>query len=440
MNFWKRLFGGKSQREKDQAAAVTTAQPAEPAPATTEAPKRSFSLAPDDRNILFEAFLEFETGKLEPHDPSSGYHYRKSLAERGLIKLTTVGNRSNTRCITEITPRGLDLLRLDAASNSDDELLKRIDAAKSASENRSQGDTGVKLICSWIVESMDAVVALSPDSKYAICGVLENVMVWQPQTGAMKFKLEGHKSHVTSVASSLDAGLAASGDDSGIICVWDLATGQFKAALQGHSKRVSSIAFAPNGKTLVSGSWDGSLRVWNLAGKKCTGILNGHETEVSAVAISPCGSVAISGGFDRTVRLWELNTGKCSAVLPGHDDKVAAVAIAGNGKKFTSGAIDGRTLISTLPPTTVKRSGKLPRGISSIAISSDGRKQFLALNDGTVVLHEEGSSGLIVLAECPGRLPSHVPLSTKIQLSADEKGLLVARAGGIGFFALSGKP
>ena len=57
--------------------------------------------------------------------------------------------------------------------------------------------------------------------------------------------------------------------------VWDLKTGKETYTLEGHKSHVSTVAITPDGHYAVSGSDDNTLKVWDLKTGKETYTLEG---------------------------------------------------------------------------------------------------------------------------------------------------------------------
>jgi WD40 repeat protein len=92
-----------------------------------------------------------------------------------------------------------------------------------------------------------------------------------------------------------------------------------------------------------------------------------------------------SGSYDNTVRVWDAESGEELRCLRGHEDDVSSIAISSDGRRIVSGSQD-----KTVRVWDAERGEELRclRGheddVSSVAISSDGRRIVSGSRDHTV--------------------------------------------------------
>lgn len=111
-------------------------------------------------------------------------------------------------------------------------------------------------------------LAWSPDGMTLAAGSQYEIVLWNPQSGDIRRKLQGHPHTVTTVAWSPDGKKLASGDgyynDDGIVIVWDATTGKMLKKLEGHHGFfVSAVEWTKDGTSVLAASIDGSLILWN---------------------------------------------------------------------------------------------------------------------------------------------------------------------------------
>ena len=129
----------------------------------------------------------------------------------------------------------------------------------------------------------------------------------------------------------------------GVVVLWDLDSGRLRYTLKGHISQVGALAFSLDGKLLASGSSDGSVRLWDTATGEERCILIGHPRPdqkqlrypVYAVSFSQDSKYLVAGGLDETVRLWEVATSKELAQLE-HSLPVISIGFTSNGKCLVS--------------------------------------------------------------------------------------------------------
>jgi WD40 repeat protein len=90
------------------------------------------------------------------------------------------------------------------------------------------------------------------------------------------------------------------------VTVWDIDTGETVATLRGHTGGVLDLSFSPDGSQLATAGSDGTTRLWNAATGEELLVLSGHLGMVSSVAFNVDGSRLATAGADGTVRVWAI--------------------------------------------------------------------------------------------------------------------------------------
>ena len=214
---------------------------------------------------------------------------------------------------------------------------------------------------SSLAETFDGhIVSGSGDSK---------VRIWNPATGECERVLSEHTRTVTSVTVAPD-GRIVSGSEDDTVCIWNAATGECECVLKGHKSGVSSVTVAADGR-VVSGSQDNSVRIWNVASGRCERVLIGHTEAVNCLAITFGGSV-VSGSDDKTVRTWNATTGECKLVLNGHTHKVKSLVISSDGR-IVSGSWDRTVRLWSAVSGECECILQCTAAVYAVAAMSDGR-------------------------------------------------------------------
>ena len=177
-----------------------------------------------------------------------------------------------------------------------------------------------------------------------------DVLLWDPMTGALQDRLQGHDRWLEMVEYSPDGSLLVSGDWHNTLIVWDVASGTARhtvsvprademigfsfhpsqprlAVAAFVSEKVAvidldsgaiarvfdspgpmDVAYSPDAKVLVAaGEGQPSVMLYDAATDAKIGALSGHTEMTVALDFFADGSRLLSCGDDATVRLWDFN-------------------------------------------------------------------------------------------------------------------------------------
>lgn len=229
------------------------------------------------------------------------------------------------------------------------------------------------------------VFALSPDgAQIATCGNVSTsatLSIWRLSDGAL-LKTIPHPTPgtVAALAWSPDGTrLAAAQSGTGApnaVLVWDTNTGALVYTLNGHTDRPLSVAFSPDSSRLVSGSWDKTVRLWSMTDGSLLQTMTGPTARVTSVAITPDNHTIVSACPDGVTRLWDATTGGLLYYL---NSSALCIAVSPDGKTFAGGTDFGLVFLWTLKDgTLLDLTAPGPDGqvLASVAYSKDGSLIF----------------------------------------------------------------
>ncbi|NTV65312.1 MAG: WD40 repeat domain-containing protein, partial [Oscillochloris sp.] len=188
-------------------------------------------------------------------------------------------------------------------------------------------------------------LAFSPDSAQLAVGLNSGVVaLWATDNpGAEPVTLPGNGQTVTALVYSADGAWLAAGAGDGSMQIWERSRPEAAPRrLLGHNTMINSLAFSPDAQRLASASDDLTARVWDVASATSLYVLSGHSQPVTASAFSPNGRSLATASTDKTVRIWDLTSpGAAPVVLVGHESTVNTVAFSPDGSLLASAGSDG---------------------------------------------------------------------------------------------------
>lgn len=150
-------------------------------------------------------------------------------------------------------------------------------------------------------------LAFSADGRSLVTGGRDrSVRVWDVRAARERMTLET-SSGVWSIAVSRDLGLIAAGTDDGKVVVWDGESGQVKWTGQAHKGAVWSLAFSGDGALLASGGADALVKTWDTGSFASSQTFRGHAAWVRGVAFDSSNAWLASAGGDGDVRTWRVS-------------------------------------------------------------------------------------------------------------------------------------
>ncbi|MBI3921249.1 MAG: WD40 repeat domain-containing protein [Armatimonadetes bacterium] len=252
----------------------------------------------------------------------------------------------------------------------------------------------------WTValkESDLNALATSPDGRLLACGEGRAIKLRKSASGEIEKSLVGHFGDVRSVAFSPEGSLLASGSEDRSVMLWEVQTGQLRWRFGGFEEAVESVAFSMDGRTLMTGYGGGFtatpgrplevyglVKLWSIQSRSVRRTLEG----ANVVSFSPEGNSAATGDALGQVRLWDTRAWCCQRVLKGQGHWVSSLSFSPNGKMLAAGYCNDGIGESRLWNT---RTGGLigilcDEGIQCVAFSGDSKTVAGGGIDGTLRL------------------------------------------------------
>ena len=260
------------------------------------------------------------------------------------------------------------------ASASADRTVRLWDVAARQARRTLTGHTGVV-----------GAVVFSPDGHTLASASTDDgtVRLWDVSSGRMRARLavKVMTELLWSVVFSPDGRTLAIGSDRPEVRLWDVASGKPRPSLTGHTAFVWALAFSPDGRTLASASEDHTVRLWEMPSGKPRTTLTAHTDGVRAVAFSPDGRTLATGSNDHTARLWDMPSGRPRATLIGHSGDVNELKFSPNGRILSTHGRDATVRLWDVAGG--QPYGNLDSGVSTFAVSPDGRTLATASQSGT---------------------------------------------------------
>lgn len=202
-----------------------------------------------------------------------------------------------------------------------------------------------------VVASLDSNICYDDTGKFLLSPALDSVNVWNVRQGVCSkilslspsssaSRISGPSLAVSSLASSLNSSLIASGYADGSIRIWDYHKGTCETTLNGHRGAVTVLRYNKAGTLLASGSKDNDIILWDVVGEAGLFRLRGHRDQVTDLVFLDSSRKVISCSKDKFVRVWDLDTQHCMQIISGHHSGIWSIDVDQGENYLVTGSAD----------------------------------------------------------------------------------------------------
>jgi WD40 repeat protein len=173
------------------------------------------------------------------------------------------------------------------------------------------------------------------------------------------------------------------------LSLWDPGTGHLKVKLDGHTAAIAAYAFSPDGKAIVTASHDKTLRVYEVSSGSLKHTLTKHTAPVLCVAWSGGeGKEIVSGGQDKKTIVWDAKSGEATHTLADHAAAITCLAFSPGGTLVAAAGDDGKVFTYTRPgwKTAARLATPNQTHALSLAWTPDGKTLAVGDINGTALL------------------------------------------------------
>lgn len=263
-------------------------------------------------------------------------------------------------------------------------------------------------------------VAFSEQQPWIMAAGSNTARIWDKQRGEVLFTLDNDIINGSSLTFSLDGRQLVVASPAYTASIIDCEKQKVVTVLTGHIGWITCAAISHDGRFILTGSEDNTVRLWDSQSGEALLILANHTSRVSAVAFSADGRRILSGSADKTARIWEYDGEVLLAQVQSKKKASPEVALLSRAENTWSDIQrweEGRTWISraafsksgarlvtgnsydssahvwdSIEGTLLLTLSGRTSGITSVAISADGRRIFTGSRDRTARIWD-GESG-----------------------------------------------
>jgi len=280
-----------------------------------------------------------------------------------------------------------------------------------------------------------AVMAVSPDGNWIVCGGHQVATVWNMNTRQRTLTINEFSSWVSGIDVSPDSSRFATGsNDSRGLNIWDVANGTRLVGPLQHNGFVRGVKFSPNGDRIATGDQT-TLRIYNaVSGELLRTILAPFTSWPSPPILWSAQSIfAISSN---TLIHLDANTGQTFSnwTIPGApvNTNFTSIALARNSR-FVASCV-GNSISLWDPSTSARISSVItnPSEVWSSALSLDSKYLASSIAGGVITIRNLDS--IIPAYYLVGQQPPGGGADVQLQIQALRDELLALLQSRIGAF------
>ena len=202
--------------------------------------------------------------------------------------------------------------------------------------------------------------------------------LWDAQTGAPRFTLEGHSAPVNAADWSPDSGRLVTGSMDGTARVWKIteqgAVEQLALSSVDTRNGIIGVAFSPDGTRVMAGVFAITAAVvWDVTidGSAESAALPAVEDLLGVAEFSPDGAHLMATSPDRTVTVWDTENWRETARIGPASGAVTSLAVSADSRWLATGSWEGAVDVWEL--TTGEHRSTIPVPFADdVAWSPDG--------------------------------------------------------------------
>jgi len=184
----------------------------------------------------------------------------------------------------------------------------------------------------FYVEHSVNIVKVLQKSQLIVCGVRNNLRIYNLSKNVMVKSLSGHDSNIIIYTIEiLNEQFIASGGSDRNITIWDLTTDSIKYKLVGHEGTIFCIKRLSSYLIASADSFAG-IKIWNWILGEHVNTLIGHTRAVTYLDLFDIYTL-ISVSWDKTIKLWNISNGSLLQTI-NTETKINALTMLKTSKIF----------------------------------------------------------------------------------------------------------